>query len=64
MKNSEFIFSFRSLFNRRLDDPNKTLQVSAVRKNKQPQVTTKLRAKSTHLLDICCRGNNNPLSVR
>ena len=52
-KYSEFIFSSRLLFSRRLDTWNKDFQVPAVRKNKQLQVATKLRAKSTHSLDIC-----------
>ena len=59
MKYSKFIFSHRSLFNRRLNNPNKIFQVPAVYKNKPPQVATKLRAKSIRSLDICCRGNNN-----
>ena len=63
LKYSESIFISRSLFNRRLGNLNQNFQVPAVRKNKQPQIATKIRAKSTHSLDICCRGNNNLLSV-
>ena len=59
MKYSVFIFASRSLFNRRLDKPNKNFWVpdQQFAKMNNPKLQQNFQPNQYIYLDICCLGN-------